>query len=62
MSGRQFIPEPEDQAEEILELLRDHGFDVDGVEPEDIVPTIDSEKPVSVNLRTVADGLKGTLR
>lgn len=62
MSGRQFIPEPEDQAEEILELLRDHGFDVDGIDPVDIVQTIDSEKPVSVNLRTVADGLKGTLR
>lgn len=61
MSGRQFIPEPEEQAEEILELLQANGFDIEGVEPDDLVPNIDPEKPVSVNLGTVAEAFEGTL-
>jgi len=62
MSVNQFIPGAEEQAEEILELLQSNGFDITGVEPEDLVPNIDEDKPVSVNLETVAEGFEGTLR
>lgn len=64
MSSRpnRFIPDPEEQAEEILRLLRDHGFDVaEEVTVEDLVPNIDPDKPVSVNLDTVAEAFEGTL-
>lgn len=57
-----FIPDPLEQAGEILEMLETNGLDVaDSIEPEDIVGNIDPEKPVSVNFRTVADAFKGTL-
>lgn len=62
MSPNQFIPDPEEQAEEILRLLRSNGFDVDpSIEPEDLTASIDPDKPVSVNLKTVAEGFEGTL-
>lgn len=56
------IPNPEDQAAEILEILREEGFNVDpNIAPEDIVDNIDPDKPVSVNLGTVAEAFEGTL-
>lgn len=62
MSTNQFIPDEHEQAQEILEILRDNDFDIDpAIEPDDIVDTIDPDDPVSVNLKRVAEGFEGTL-
>lgn len=62
-SNNSVVPPPEEQAAEILEILRDReNIDVSpDIAPADIVDNIDPEKPVSVNLRTVAEAFEGTL-
>lgn len=56
-----FVPPADEQAEEILSDLRsDPRVTVpDGVTVDDIEKTIDPEKPVSVNFKTVLEGLRG---
>lgn len=61
MADNQFIPEPEDQAEEILELLQANFDLAEGITVEDIEPNVDPEKPVSVNLRAVREALENAL-
>ena len=57
MSSNPLIPDPEEQAEEILDLLHEH-FDVSSdIEPEHLLELIDPEKQTWQNFRTVADSL-----
>lgn len=55
------VPSAEEQAEEILAELRDHpNADVpEGLTKADLIETIDEDRPVSVNLKAVIDGLGG---
>lgn len=56
-SHNPFIPDPLEQAEEIFRILREEtGVDIpEEFEPIDVVPNIDPEKPVYLNLREVSE-------
>ena len=57
MSENPLIPDPEEQAEQILADLREN-FDVsDEIEPEHLIELIDPEKHTWQNFRTVAESL-----
>lgn len=57
MSSNPLIPDPEEQAEQILADLREN-FDVsDDIEPEHLIELIDPEKHTWQNFRTVAESL-----
>lgn len=60
MSGSEFVPPPDEQAEEIIAELRAlEGFDLAAdIAPADIVDNIDPDKPTSVNLRRVREALE----
>lgn len=57
MSSNRFIPDPEEQVDEILDLLEEHGADVprDLIDRDELIEVIDPDKPVSLNLRPVAE-------
>lgn len=51
-----FIPDPHNQAKEILSMIRQLGFNPDDeVEPDDLLPVIDHQEPTWDNFKTVID-------